>query len=168
MKSEPPAKQGVTTRIDSVEELVRAAEISQVIFHEVSARRLASGGDDGADDDVDGPPALQVAVRIDGRELEVRCRVDGEFHGGKYVADVSACYELQFEESVPSDGEVAIGQDVTDAFVSNVGIMAVYPFLRQAIHQSGSRLGLQPPLLPLLRLGSFEAVADGGEPDWAF
>lgn len=168
MTREPSTDQDVAARIDSVEELVRVAEISQVIFHEVSARRLASGGGDEVNDDVDVPPALQVAVRMGDRELEVRCRVDGEFHGGKYVADVSACYALQFGESVPSGGQVSIGQDVTDAFVSNVGIMALYPFLREAIHQSGSRLGLQPPLLPLLRLGSFEAVADGSAPDWAF
>jgi hypothetical protein len=107
---------------------------------------------------------LHVAVRSGDRDLEVRCRIDGKFYGGRYVVDVSVCYELCVGAS---EGSVAIGADAMNAFMSNVGIKAVYPFLREALHQSGSRLGLKPPVLPLLRLGRFKVTTDSA-PEWTF
>ncbi|APE17769.1 hypothetical protein BOH72_23405 [Mycobacterium sp. WY10] len=159
---EPPLGSEWVATIDDV---VGAAEIDQIVFHEISARRMYE--DEPTLGDIAAAP-LQVAVRGEGNGLEVRCRIELTHEGGRYVVDGSICYHLQFSESETADDQVTIPEDVVDRFVTNVGIMAIYPYLREALHQAGSRLGLKPAVLPLLRAGAFRSERNNTPPDWVF
>lgn len=145
-----PQAAGQAVHVESVEELVKVADVAHVVFQEVSARRLRPVDDAEADGDGDGDKTDdQVAVRSSDRDLEVRCRVSGEFNGGRYVADVSVCYELDFGAPGLTEGGVVISTEAMNAFVSKVGVMAAYPFLREALHQSAARLAVSlAPISP--------------------
>jgi preprotein translocase subunit SecB len=121
--------------VADVRQLLQAAEVTQIQFHEVSARR--------ADSELDDNLELEVLVRDDECEIGVRCRVLASAGGGQYVADVEAVFTTEHDFTIPPD--------VMQKFVEKVGIMIAYPYARTAITDSAGKLGLPQPVLKLLR-----------------
>ncbi len=50
-------------------------------------------------------------------------------------------------------------------FVERVGVMSVYPYLRESITQSGAKLGLDRPVLKLLRPGDIHITVEDSDGD---
>ncbi|MBM4468150.1 hypothetical protein GS502_01265 [Rhodococcus hoagii] len=119
-------------------ELLQLAELTDIVFHEIHGKRVDNTEDDGAF-------SLNVMTRSEPQLLEIRCHATASGAGGEYVADVSAVFTL----SEP----VELSPDVTREFAEKVGVMAVYPYVRESMTQSGAKLGLDRPVLPLLRAG---------------
>ena len=135
-------------------DVVAHAELTEIRVNEVAGRRLSADaeGSEPAND-------LQVNISGNGGGCEIRARfvlVTGE---AELVADISALYT--FEE------ELFLPMEVAAEFVERVGIMAVYPFIREQVFASATRLGVAAPVLGMLRAGQFtvNAHADPTPPD---
>jgi len=66
-------------------------------------------------------------------------------------ADLSADAGAIFTYSEP----LTVSREVAGEFVEKVGVMAVYPFVREQVFTTASRLGVAPPVMGLLRAGQF-------------
>ncbi|MGQ4596730.1 hypothetical protein [Nocardia sp. R6R-6] len=136
----------ITRQVNTVDELVAIAELVDIIFFEVSGKRTSADPleESAAATDIE----IAVRSRIDGVDVRCLCRVTGG--GGEYVCDAAAQYEF---------GQPAtVAEEVLTAFVQRVGIMTVYPYLRESITASATKLRLDPPLLRLLRPGDVHAT----------
>lgn len=122
--------------VNDARELLALAELTDVRFYEVSATR--TGEDNEAHE-------IQIVFRHEDLELEVRCRGDVRSSGGSYISDVGAVFTLQR----PVDAQ----QHVIEEFVEKVGVMSVYPYLRESISEGAAKLSLNRPFLRLLRAG---------------
>ncbi|WP_255789209.1 hypothetical protein [Mycobacteroides abscessus] len=129
---------------EDVKELLDRSELTDVVLYENSSRRV--------DDAVAPEFTLQVLTRLDEQEFEVRCKVTAAGKGGQYVADAGAVFSLQS----PCKIEDGLARD----FAEKVGVMTVYPYLRSAVGQSAAILGLDRPVLPLLRAGAIKLNRD--------
>lgn len=49
---------------------------------------------------------------------------------------------------------------VVAEFIERVGLMAVFPFLREAVFTTASRLGVPPPVVEILRAGEASVEFD--------
>lgn len=136
-----------TRTIDSTIALLEAVELTRITHYEVSGRRHAP---DATVDEGVKPP--QVMVRKSELEIETRMRMVVETDVAAFTADISATYTLSEPANVPDEV-------VTD-FLERVGLMAVYPYAREAIHTSASRLAVDAPILGLLRTGSVRIIPD--------
>lgn len=135
-----------------VRELLHMAELTDIVYFEVCARR--------AEDDQPEPGfSMNVKTRVEGNTLEVRCRAIAGGDGGEYLTDASAVFTLAEPIDVPAE--------TAREFAEKVGVMAVYPYIRESMTQSGAKLGLNRPVLPLLRAGDvkLDPPEIGEEPD---
>lgn len=131
--------------VTDTHELLDLAELTDIVFYETGGRRNP--------DLEESPLSIQIALRREELGLEVRCRATVSGAGGEYVADASAVFT--FQKPVEATDEV-----ITE-FVERVGVMAVYPYLRESITQSSAKLGLERPVLRLLRSGDVHLTVDG-------
>ncbi|MFZ2177457.1 MAG: hypothetical protein WAW17_26205 [Rhodococcus sp. (in: high G+C Gram-positive bacteria)] len=128
-------------------ELLELTELTDIVFFETGARR---------NPDVEETPlSMQIALRREELLLEVRCRATVSGSGGEYVADASAVFKLH--------EPIEAADDVITEFVERVGVMSVYPYLRESITQSGAKLGLDRPVLKLLRPGDIHVTVDDSD-----
>ncbi|WP_328660199.1 hypothetical protein [Nocardia salmonicida] len=133
-----------TGRATDASELLALAELVDIVFYECSGRR-SPGGEES-------PLSIQIALGREELGLEVRCRATISGAGGEYIADASAVFA--FQEPIEATEEA-----ITD-FAARVGVMAVYPYLRESITQSSAKLGLERPVLRLLRPGETRLTAN--------
>lgn len=80
-------------------------------------------------------------------EMHLRFRLQVKHAGATYVADIASVYLM----SEP----IALNRSVLIEFAERVGIMSVFPYLRESISTSAARMGLTAPLVGLLRPGDF-------------
>ena len=144
--------------IDTIEELVRLVSLSEVRPYEFSGRATAAP----SETDEDPVVAFEYAEGHSNTVLEDRFRFHVTTADAEYLADVAAIYTLEEPAEVPA----AVRAD----FAERIGFMTVFPFLRESLFNSATRLGRRPPLVNLMRPGDFkiavepDAVADGEAP----
>ena len=73
-------------------------------------------------------------------------------------AKLAAAYATLFTR----DSDEAIPEPVQVEFVERVAIMAVFPYLRESVHTSAVRLQVPPPVLDIMRQGTFRVNTGGG------
>lgn len=143
--------------IDDARALLAVTELKDIVYYAVSAtrhgdaNRAAIAGDTGSRTD---QIEIEVAVRHLPTSIEVRCRGSVDVPEAQFVADAAAIFELSHQ--------VEISAETMGEFVSKVGVMAVYPFLRESIFACASKLRVDPPVLALLRPGDMKITV---EPD---
>jgi hypothetical protein len=132
----------MTRVVSSAVELLPLIELTAITTYEVRGARVTreEQGVSGADD-------LQVLVRGGDDSLETRVRMQVLTEEAELLADVGATYSFSEPLELP--------QEVVAEFVERVGVMAAFPYLREAIHTTATRLGVNVPVLGLLRSGSF-------------
>lgn len=136
----------MTEKVDTAERLVNVTELRDVIYHHVSAER--QGANESADKKAD--HRVEVMARHgqnqQGKnEIGVRCRAQVAAAGGRYTAEAEAIFDLS--------EDVEIADEAMQEFVSRVGVMVVYPYLRAAISDGAARLRLSPPVLQVIKPG---------------
>ncbi|MEE2061737.1 hypothetical protein [Rhodococcus artemisiae] len=134
--------------VTDARELLDLAELTDIVFYETYARRTSDGEDN--------PLAIQIALRREELVLEIRCRATVAGAGGEYLTDASAVFTLHEPIEAPDT--------VVAEFVERVGVMSVYPYLRESITQSAAKLGLDRPILKLLRPGDVHVTPDIQDP----
>lgn len=133
------ARVGVLTLQDAVDNL----DFAGVEFYAIEGRRkeTASAEDeDGWDADV----RMDRAYRTVDHGVDYRCQVIVSFPRGEVTVDAAALFR--------SEQPIDFNRDVVGEFGTSVAIMALYPYIRQAVDDLGSRLGFHTQL-PLLRRG---------------
>lgn len=148
--------------IESIEQLVRSCDITDVAFHASSAFRLGEESDffPAAEGMQENAPEMQVMQQRDeaGISTRIRCRL--RTPDGFYYVDAAALYEY----TVPG---AVISENIAMEFAERVGIMAVYPYVRQELHALSAKLGLGTPLLGFLRPGAIRLQREEVEPEQA-
>ncbi|OIK27642.1 hypothetical protein [Streptomyces malaysiense] len=144
--------------VSSLEELQQLAELFDIVYYEVSGRRV--DGFDRVDEDADEPSDddradIQLMQRLEGDRLAIRTRAQVVTSEGRLVADVAAVFRTPEPVSVP----VAIARRFAEVIATPV----TRPYLREAIHQSAVKLGIAPPLLPILDLEAIGLVPSASQ-----
>jgi len=138
--------------VDGASDLLDLCELSQIVAYSLNAERaqnsIASAEESTRE--------LSARSRFDGRHLEARFRIEVEGPGARYSADVGAIYEVE--------KPIELTPRATAEFMSKIGLMAVYPYLREAVTGLASRLGAPIPVIGILRLNEITFEAPGGHP----
>lgn len=138
------------SEIEDVREVIRHCSLSRVEFYEVSARRYESA----STADGDGRLSVGVQQRIDETSFGVRLTAHVVVAGGEATASVAGEYEL-LEGFRPSAKALR-------NFANEVAVMAVYPYLREAIASVTLKVLGAPVHLPIVQRGVI-SVADDDE-----
>ncbi|WP_225859284.1 hypothetical protein [Streptomyces albicerus] len=131
----------------SLEELQQLAELFDIVYYEVSGRRADGfdlAGEDADEASDDDRADIQLMQRLEGDRLAIRTRARVVTSEGRLVADVAAVFRTPEPVIVP----VVIARRFAEVIATPV----TRPYLREAIHQSAVKLGIAPPLLPILDL----------------
>lgn len=133
-------------------DLLAHSELTEIRVYEIGGRRVDGTGSESAED-------FQVRATGNTHHFETRARLTLVTAEAELLADLSAVHAF--------DEELNISKEVAAEFTQRVGIMAVYPFVREQIFTSASRLGVTAPVLGMLRAGQFniEMTDDGAESD---
>lgn len=136
--------------IDDVRELLNRLDLKAIVYHEVVGRRKEEGRD--------GEVEFNIAVKQRSTEtiFEPRFLLKVDDLTAEFVVDIST----QYESPTPIVASSAISAE----FVEKVAIMAVFPFLREALATTAARMELPVPVLGLIRAGQFQVAV---EPDSA-
>lgn len=158
--------------ITDVRDLLELTELTDVQFFELAAKRKLSlqvphedesplpGATDAEastvetlqQKEVDGGEPIQILLHGDEERLVIRAVMAVDGPDAEYRIDAAIVYTI----SEPSDVEEAVKVE----FAERVGIMALYPFLREALYSTAARMRLEAPLLGILRAGQIKLTAD--------
>ncbi|QIZ35033.1 hypothetical protein [Saccharopolyspora sp. ASAGF58] len=130
--------------VASARDLLDRVRLREVQFYEIHAR-LNAGFADGGDDTgaaTEGPQKWDLQLQLRETDLGVRCRLDVGAPDANYVVDAAIFYD--FDESLKIE-PAALAE-----FVNRAAFFALYPFVREALHSAGRKIGAQAPLLGML------------------
>ncbi|CAN1559316.1 hypothetical protein MCEMIE22_02584 [Mycobacteriaceae bacterium] len=148
--------------IGSAAELFEAAELREVVMHQLVANREA-----GPDAEILGLPpealrapgspaesvAMELRTRVGGLELGVRAAVTTRNAYAAFHVDAEAVFALP----VP----IATGrQDIVQEFIEQVGGPALFPYIRAAVASLAAQLSVPASPLPLLHSVDVELMTD--------
>lgn len=148
--------------IETTEELIDLAVLRQVVIHELAANRGtppdALGMDlqpeelhapGSPDDDV----VMSLSTRLEDCSLGVQCRIETCNSYGSFVVDGEAIFDLPAPIS-------SRHPDIVDEFTEQVGVTAVFPYLRAAVASLAAQMSVPASPLPLLRAGAMMLTHD--------
>lgn len=122
--------------IENLDEAVSLLDFQDVIYYELRGQRR-DGFDDLADfeGDPDRPPKweLNVLTSDASSSLAVRGQLKTEGEMAVVQVDVAVVFAKHEEFSLP--------ESVRDAFLVNVGLMTLFPYLRESVHELSTKLG---------------------------
>lgn len=119
------------------------ANLNDIIYYEVWGRRHDGFANAGVTSQ-----GVNVMQQIEPTRMAFRFRTVVNAPDGEYVIDVASLFT--FPEPL------AASEDVMKAFAGQVAFPATHPFVREALRDIASRLGLKRPLLALLPPGGIE------------
>lgn len=131
-------------RVASAVDLLPLAELTDIRVYEVLGRRAPETQDQ---EDRQIGHELTAHVRGDDTWLETRARMVLHTEEADLVADAASIFTF----AEPLDVAPTAIRD----FVEKVGVMAVFPFLREQVFTTATRLGVPAPVVGLLRAGEF-------------
>jgi hypothetical protein len=139
-------QEGESGPISDIHALVDILELSDIVFYALTAER-----DDVIEELPSDPNVNQefgLRVRHDGREYGARIRAELSLSVGRVVVDVAA----EYAALEPFD----LDQDVAIEFANDVAIMALLPYVREAVSTLTSRVFGQALTMPIVRRGQIQ------------
>lgn len=124
----------------SATELLPHIELTAVRTYALAGRR----DDEPRSEDV----VPEIGVRLGVDEIETRMRIVVSTGEATLEADIGVIYRLVRPTNLWSQ--------VVSEFIERVAALAVYPFVREAIFATASRMGVDAPVLGLIRQGEFK------------
>jgi hypothetical protein len=122
-------------------ELLGLGELVDVRFLEFSASLLDAPREDFEPDDVH--QSMDIMLGVSQGAIEVRVTM----HVATKVATFAGVAATQFRHNP----DVSVTPQVAQEFAERVGVMSVYPYLRELVQSSSTRLRVDALTLPLLR-----------------
>ncbi len=129
--------------VTSIQELLDGLELTEIRTYLLHAERGSFETDDEA--------RIAVSVNHEGQVLELRCKLTASTGDSELAVDRSAVFALQRPMMIPPS--------VMSEFAERVGVMTVYPYVREGVFSVASSLGVAPPVMGLLRAGSIKLTA---------
>ena len=133
--------------VTSVVDLLHAAELTGIRTYKVLGVRV----EDDEERPVEPQQDLQVMVRGDANGTETRVVMVLKTAQADLTAEVGALYRY--------DEPLAFTPEIMAEFIEKVSMMAVFPFLRESIFTTATRLGIDAPVIGLLRAGDLQLSA---------
>lgn len=151
-----PDPHDVALSVVNIADLAAMVELRDIAFFEVHAERSdAEISSDDAEIETPVNIDIQVQERHAETQIEVRCKLRAEDRQARYTVDAAARYEVAWP--------VQLSAELMREFVERVGVMAVYPYLREALQDLASKLRLDAPVLGLLRPGGVSLTQEQPE-----
>lgn len=123
-------------------DLVEHMQVVDIIFYRCSLE-FDDAADQGPWETVDLQFITQIRPRLTG--VDYRCKVVVPLPTGDIVADAAIIYD--------AGQPIAMTREAVGDFGNRAALMALYPYLRQAVSDLSSRLPLRVSPLPLLPAG---------------
>jgi hypothetical protein len=139
-------------------ELLNLLDLANVQFYEVSAKldagfqtglAAAVGDEAGASQGLSAPEgsagedgdaqAWTFFIHVDDTKVNLRGRLAVDAPDARYIIDAAVFYVAK--------EEVSIDRDALQEFLNRAAMIALYPFVREALHEAGRKIGANPPLL---------------------
>lgn len=136
--------------LERVHELHRLLDVIELV--DVSLQRVSGEVHEDEQPAAEPDVTFQVFKREEDAHLVIRCVIEVTTHEARFVADVSCRYAYQ--------SRVAVDPPVLDEFMSDVGVLTAFPFVREAVHQTAARMRVAAPVLGLLKAGQIDLVSD--------
>lgn len=137
--------------LESAADLLPLVELTGIKTYEFRGRRHSPE----LDTSDAGEESMEVMARFEDGCIEARLRFEKRTDDAVFLADVSALYSMSQTMEIP--------EPVLHEFLERVGVMAVFPFIRESVITTAARLGVAIPVLGLLRSGGFKIGVN--EPD---
>jgi hypothetical protein len=131
-------------RVASLQDFLKVIELRQMLTYELIAARTQNKIETMEDTRQD----LSAQTRVEETLLETRFRLEVEAPNARYLADIGGVYAI--------DGPVQVSPEIVGEFMGQVGLMAVFPYLREAVSGLAARLGAPIPVIGLIRRGEYE------------
>ncbi|NMF28890.1 hypothetical protein [Cellulosimicrobium aquatile] len=145
-----PAAEGSVLRLDSIDDYVAHLAPEGVIFYGLLATLI----DESREIKSDEPSfVISTAIRVQEDRADFRCEIELDLDYAKISVDAAAT----FKADAPTV-EFANREGLID-FADNVAMMVLFPYLRQAVSDLGSRIGVEA-MLPLLPRGAISFRPD--------
>lgn len=148
--------------IGSAEELFEAAELREVVMHQLLANRETGPDPEAlqlppeelhATGSPNEPTAAEFITRVGGRELGVRIAVQTRNAYAAFLVDVEAVFALPAPISAGKQG-------IVQQFIEQVGAPAVFPYIRSAVASLAAQLSVPASPLPLFNSVEMELATD--------
>lgn len=140
-------------------DLLNLLDLVNMQFYEVSAKlnsglpanitTAISSGDTGPGQDLvaDEEPTAEQSdpqfwtffVHVDNTSVNLRGRLTINAPDARYAIDAAVFYTAK--------EEVTIDREALEEFLNRAAMIALYPFVREALHEAGRKIGANPPLL---------------------
>lgn len=130
--------------LDDLIEVVQAYDLTEIKHYGLLAQRRDPSDEDPSSDQVE----LKTRTHDGPGYLEARFRGSMKTHDADLSVDLAVIFT--------SESKVTISQTVMPQFLADVALMAAYPYIREALMTSAARLGVERPLVGLLRRGDVE------------
>ena len=134
---------------ETARDLLPVLDLNRVTPYEVAGRRVSA------------PEVTEITSSMEsmiggeeGKSFVFRVRQRVRASG----AEVAGDFEAEYRFSEPGG---RISEEAQVEFAEKVAFMALVPYLRESVHTTAMRLGVQPPLLGMVRQGEFRLRADG-------
>lgn len=136
--------------IAAIRELIPAARLTSMDTYELSARRVA---DKPARDKLtDGSIEIDVASNIEDATFGFRITATITMPIGEVIASVAGEYEV-VDGATPARRTVQL-------FGNEVAIMAIYPYVREAVSAITSKVFGEPLFMPVIERGQIAVEVD--------
>lgn len=132
--------------VASVMDLLAIADLTGITTYAISGERHGDGAEHETEQE------MAVAVREGELGFETRIRMTQTTPEAKLVADIGATYTLEHP--------VDLAPGVMNEFVERVGVMAIFPYLREAVSTTATRIGVPAPIYGLMRQGQVHLTPD--------
>ncbi|MFI6024171.1 hypothetical protein [Amycolatopsis magusensis] len=143
--------------IRSGRELLNQLKLENIQFYEVRARLYAGFGEapsdsslpsdaaaSGGGSDENSEQRWKFLVQLDIRNVNLRAQLEIRGPDARYNIDAAVFYS--------SSDDFQVARESLEEFLNRAAMLAIYPFIREALHESARKIGASPPLL-----GMFDA-----------
>lgn len=141
----------VGTDLANLRDLIQKSELRSIEYHEVHARRRDGASVD--DSDLDDPQlSINVQNRLDDDSFGIRLVGSVTMPHGDATASIAGEYVL-LEGHQPSPRTLQM-------YINEVGVMTIFPYLREAIATTTSRVFGEAILLPTVQRGEISVEVE--------
>jgi hypothetical protein len=138
------------TTVASAQELLQHGDLVDVRFLRLSAESLPAPREGFEPDDVE--QTIRVQFGTEDHAIEVRVAATVRTRLGDFEATGATQFHVE--------DDVEYGEEVVAEFAEKVGVMAVYPYLREVIQSMTTRLHEAPVTMPLMRQATLKKIED--------
>lgn len=139
--------------ITDIMDLMEIISLQEIRHFEL--RGIVTGPPSTEDSDPD--IAMEYSEFVDESSVHCRFRFTVETSDARYLTDLASVFALEEPAS--------IDRLVMKDFAERVGFMAAFPYIRESLTTTASRMGRRAPLIGLMRPGDLQIELSEGTPD---